>query len=90
MRTYRSHFYHFIGVFVFENSSYRFSEVTGLVGNDYVTVKRENGSHGRINLHFAIYNGTAFHGVDYTIADRTVEFQDTEVNTTYKLKIELI
>ena len=70
-------------MFVFENSSYRFSEVTG---NDYVTVKREKGSHGRINLHFAIHNGTAFHVVDYTIANRTVEFQDTEVNTLYRSK----
>ena len=90
MSNYQSHFDYFIGVFVFENSSYHFSEVSGLLGNEYVKVKREKGSHGRINLHFAIYNGTAFHGVDYTIADRTVEFQDTEVNTTYKLKIELI
>ena len=81
MIIYQSHFDDFIGVFVFENSSYQFSEVTGLVGNDYVTVKRENGSHGRINLHFAVHNGTAFHGVDYKIANRTLEFQDTEVNT---------
>ena len=90
MIIYQSPFDDFIGVFVFENSSYRFSEVSGQVGNDYVTVKREKGSHGRINLHFSVHNGTAFHGVDYTIANRTVEFQDTEVITTYKLKRELI
>ena len=85
MRTYQSYFNYFIGVFVFDNSSYRFSEVSGLLGNDFVTVKREKGSHGRINLHFAVHNGTALHGVDYTIANRTVEFQDTEVNTLYRL-----
>ena len=70
-------------MFLFENRTYQFSEVTGRLGNDYVEVKRENGSDGRINITFIVHDTTPFHELQYRVISRSIEFGSNEVCTIF-------
>ncbi|MCS6896716.1 MAG: choice-of-anchor M domain-containing protein, partial [Nitrospira sp.] len=73
-----------IGRIQFDASAYQVNEHAGTAT---ITVQRVGGSDGRITVAYAVTDGTAVDGVDYTASSGTFTFNDQETSKTISVPI---
>ncbi|MCG7927006.1 MAG: hypothetical protein JAY67_15910 [Candidatus Thiodiazotropha taylori] len=73
-----------VGQAQFSSNSYTFSEGEGAVS---ITVQRDGGSSGSGSVDYAMSDGTATAGSDYTAASGTLSFTDGQISSSITLDI---
>jgi hypothetical protein len=73
-----------VGYFTFESRNFNINENAG---SALITVKRNNGTHGTVAVDYAMSDGTATAGSDYTATGGTLVFADGEASKTFSIPL---
>jgi len=72
------------GVLQFSDESYSVNESAGSVT---ITVQRIDGGYGDVSVDYAVSNGSAINGNDYSVTDGTLYFSNGEMSQTISIDI---